>query len=301
MLQCENSVLLAGSEEGSIAVWALSYSTASSRVSRPVCITTVVFPSPFDLVLRVPFQVIAQLCFRRKENDLGELRCVAVSPVNGGIALGWSSAVVQLWTRKPAAGSGLSALRGLPTYCEAKGLKGHADSVTAVKFSDAGLLFTACVDGRLKIWDAVGAHIGRCVRTVVVSDSGVKCLKLLPSRWFVGCMDGSVHSRECGVVYWKWFRTDAGLFVSVLDFVAALQLNRTLPLVLLCTSRHHRCVLVANPLGCVSCSMFRISFWLCFGLQRFTRVHFGGDGGFRIGAVTRCVVVFVGCFLLPCL
>lgn len=199
------SLLFYGDSEGR---WTCSHSNPCSSVSSPI----------------VTFQVIAQLCFRRKDKDLGELRCMAVSPVNGGIALGWSSAVVQLWTRKPCPVSNASPLRSSPAYCEPKGLKGHADSVTAVKFSDAGLLLTACVDGRLKIWDAVGSHIGRCVRTVVVSDSGVKCLKLLSSQWFVGCVDGTVHSRKCCYLYphaapcrpyvpFSVFRSCASLFV----------------------------------------------------------------------------------------
>lgn len=48
-----------------------------------------------------------------------------------------------------------------PLYSDAKVLKGHYDEVSAVAFGAPGVLYSACVDGRVKIWDAMGKHLGR--------------------------------------------------------------------------------------------------------------------------------------------
>lgn len=126
------------------------------------------------------FQILPQVCFRRSEASLGALRSVAISHITGAVVAGWNNGVVHLWSKSsthsapPAAAAGASGspkarraqaetarASGAGGFADVKALKGHVAAVTSAKFCDAGMLFTACLDGRLKLWDVVGTHIGR--------------------------------------------------------------------------------------------------------------------------------------------
>lgn len=81
----------------------------------------------------------------------------------------------------------------------------------------------------------------RCIRTTVIADSGVKCMKVLTSRWLIGCLDGSVHN--CKNV----FQMSQLLFPDSHDIVlcsCVVQWNPDLHRAGTCTSHHTRYELI---------------------------------------------------------
>jgi WD40 repeat protein len=131
----------------------------------------------FDETAVLFAQAVVHLLLRHSATSASaSVSCLAVSHALGCITSGFTDGTALMWrfTPPPPQTARLAAMSSSGAECELrprgyslrdkKLVKGHAGCVVSLWFSDVGgLLVTASVDGRVKVWSASGNHLGRRV------------------------------------------------------------------------------------------------------------------------------------------
>jgi hypothetical protein len=138
--------------------------------------------------------------------SLSAVRAIAAAswqrPYVRMIAFGRDDSTIQLWELPLLPQSNALELQDAPASKQSSGwkkvLKGHEGAITALKI-DLTKVTSASMDGTVKLWEVVGKHAGRCLRTL--RHPGSTQARVIPALSLsvgslgvtVGYLDGSLH------------------------------------------------------------------------------------------------------------